>query len=69
MDRELRRKFLAELVKQIVSGDFDSYSPPLDKLMQMHTSVRQEYQAPFDRSTNNYGYMNTWEMGADEKPF
>jgi len=69
MDRQLRRKLLAELVKQIVSGNFDSFSPSLDKLMPMHTSVRQEYQAPFERSTYNYGYMNTWDMGANEKPF
>lgn len=67
--RQLRRQLLAKILKQILSGQFNSYFPPLDELMQMHTSVRQEYQAPVQRDTNNYGYMNTWDIGANEKSF
>lgn len=69
MDREFRRKLLAEIVKKIRSGKFNSSSISLDELLPLHTSVRQEYQSPASRDTNDYGFMNVWEMDANEKEF
>lgn len=69
MDKKTRRRLLAQILKQILAGDFNSATFPFDKFLPMQTSVRQEYQAPPQRDTNNYGYMNVWEMGAGEKPF
>lgn len=64
-----RRQILAAIVKLIKAGEYDSSYIPLDKLMQLHTSVRNEYQAPFNRDTYNYGYTDIGQMNSNEKSF
>jgi len=64
-----RQRILSAIIQEIMSGAYDSSQVPLDKLMQMHTNVRQEYQAPFERDTRNYGYTDIGQMNSNEKPF
>ncbi len=69
MDKTARRKILSAIVEHIMKGTYDSSYVPLDKLMQMHTSVRQEYQPPYERDTYNYGYTDVAQMNSNEKSF
>lgn len=67
--RARRRKILKILVDRINKGEFDSFYPTLEQLFRLHTSNRQEYVPPYQRDTDNYGYMNGWEMGANDESF
>lgn len=69
LKRARRRQILKMLVEKINKGEFDSSYPTLEQLFQLHTSNRKEYIPPFERDVDNYGYMDVWEMGANDKPF
>jgi len=62
--RKLRRKWLRNLLKQIMEGEF--YIPEIDpnKLYLLQKSVRHEYQSPQQNSGYNWGYMTSAEMNA-----
>jgi len=46
----------------IASGDFEHTQIDINKLYLLHTSVREEYQAPRDISGFNWGAERIWEM-------
>jgi hypothetical protein len=69
MQQNTRREILSMILKNILAGSYDSSYVPLDKLLQMHTSVRQEYQPPYQRDTYNYGYTDIGQMNSSEKAF
>ncbi len=63
--RELRRRILADLVREIENGEFTHRQIDPNKLYQMHTSVRHEYQSPKDVSGHNRGGQTMiWDMDA-----
>jgi hypothetical protein len=64
-----RRQILSAIVKLIQAGKYDSSYVPLEQLMKTQLSERNEYQAPFDRDTYNYGYTDIGQMNANEKAF
>jgi hypothetical protein len=55
-NRAIRKALLARILKQINDGEISSLQQP--------GRMTKEYISPLDRSSNNYGYMNSWEMGA-----
>ncbi len=55
-NRAIRKALLARLLKQMENGEVSNLQQP--------GRMTKEYISPPDRSSNNYGYMNTWEMGA-----
>lgn len=48
----------------IASGEFEQAPIDINKLYLLHTSVREEYQAPRDISGFNWGAERIWEMDA-----
>lgn len=67
-----RRRFLLKLINDILAGNIDSSRVPLDEMYQLHstdreqiTGPRKEYISPLERSTTNYGYMNSFEVTDD----
>ena len=67
--QKFRRQILSAIIDSIIAGKYDSSYVPLDKLMQMHTSVRNEYQAPYNRDTYNYQYTDVAQMNSNEQAF
>jgi hypothetical protein len=57
-----KRKFLLKaLIKAIEEGKLDTTRFPITNLSKL-TGPHKEYISPRDRSTYNYGYMETSEM-------
>ena len=63
INKDLRRKILQALIKEIESGQFYYNNISPQQLYQMHTSQRYEYLAPRENSTFNLGQM-IWDMDA-----
>jgi hypothetical protein len=61
--RNARRKRLIAFLKMILSGAVNSKRFPVQRVFEPN-SPRREYISPDDRSTYNYGYMETDEMFA-----
>jgi len=68
-----RRLQLMRLISKILSGEINSSEVRLDDLFKLYTSERDMYQmggprqmyvSPVDRSSYNYGYMQSGEMAA-----
>jgi hypothetical protein len=55
-NRAVRKALLARVLQQINDGEISNLQQP--------GRMTKEYISPPDRSSNNYGYMNSWEMGA-----
>lgn len=64
MSREKRRFLLKMLADKIRAGEFDIHDIDIDKLYRLHSSVREEYLSPYERSGYNYGYMTSGDLGA-----
>jgi hypothetical protein len=62
--RSERRQRLFHLLELILEGKIDSSKTPLAKIFEPNPlqGTRQRYVSPKDRSTHNYGYMETDEM-------
>jgi hypothetical protein len=69
MNKDARRKILFAILQHIKDGTYDSSYVPLDQLMHMHKSVRQEYESPNERDNYNYGYIDIAQMNANETAF
>lgn len=50
-----------ELVCEIESGEFRHRQIDLNKLYELHNSVRHEYQNPKDVSSKNNGQTMIWD--------
>lgn len=61
---QMRKKLLKSIVDMIASGEFEQAPIDINKLYLLHTSVREEYQAPRDISGFNWGAERIWEMDA-----
>lgn len=61
---QMRKKLLKSLVDTIMSGQFEQAPVDINKLYLLHTSVRNEYQAPRDVGGFNWKTQRTWEMDA-----
>lgn len=59
--RSDRRQKLFHILELILDGKIDSSKTPLGKIFNQQ-GPRQSYVSPKDRSTYNYGYMETDEM-------
>lgn len=55
-NRAIRKALLARLLQQMNDGEISSFNQP--------GRMTKEYISPYDRSTDNYGYMVTDELGA-----
>lgn len=59
-NRAIRKALLARLVEQIKNNEFSNI-----KFKPQENSARKEYKSPVDRSSNNYGFMTSSEIGSD----
>ncbi|MDP2683530.1 MAG: hypothetical protein Q8P20_00585 [bacterium] len=59
--KQSRRSILMELVCEIESGEFRHRQIDLNKLYELHNSVRHEYQNPKDVSSKNNGQTMIWD--------
>lgn len=64
MDRNTRRILLKILCDKIKNGEFNIKAIDPNKIYNLHMPVRQEYMSPYDRSSYNYGYMTSGEIGS-----
>lgn len=55
-NRAIRKALLARLLKQEENGEISNLQQP--------GRATKPYISPLDRSSNNYGYMTSSEMGA-----
>lgn len=58
--KAMRRALLEKLIKQIENGEYSNLRSKIQNL----APSRQEYKSPLDRSSYNYGYMESKEMEA-----
>lgn len=66
-NKALRKALLSKLLYQIENGNYTNISTDINRLYPQFSSVRKEYKSPAERSTHNYGYMDSSEMGAGTK--
>lgn len=68
--RALRRKFrmaaLRQLIEDIENLKFDNTPISMNDKYPIWEGSRKEYQSPLDRSSYNYGYMLSSELGAGQ---
>lgn len=66
MNAKKRKQKLLELLVQIIKGKFPKHEViDLNKLyVSPGVPARQQYQSPVERTTYNYGYMTSGEIGA-----
>lgn len=62
LNRERRVKLL-NLLTKILGGEFNSSSEPIDSTFSAQQIPRATYESPLERSTNNYGYTTSLEIG------
>jgi hypothetical protein len=62
-EKTKRRQKLFQILEGILSGKMDSSKTPLARIFNQNLP-RQQYVSPKDRSTFNYGYMDSSEMQA-----
>lgn len=57
--RKKRKALLRKIILQILSGQANGFQNVCNQ-----TGATKQYQSPLDRSSYNYGYMTTSEIGA-----
>lgn len=62
--QEVRRQFLIDLIKEIESGEYIYDDVDLNKLYELHNSVRHEYLSPKEVSGKIYsGQTSSFDIG------
>ena len=72
-NRKTRKKILRLLLEQILSGNYSNQNFDPKKLNplldQMTIDNKKKYVSPLDRSTYNYGFMESFEMDGTSNPY
>ncbi len=67
-DKRNRRLRLLAILKAISEGKIDSSKYPIDEIFANEVSPRMQYLSPLERSTYNYGFMDSYEQGIMDAP-
>ena len=60
-----RKEYLEKIIELIQKDQYDSSYIPINKLYEIYTNTRSEYQAPTtERDALNYGYKDIGQMGS-----